>query len=1078
MKLVFKSVIPQPFQDDAAYQVFMKKENKKNTCSMCGGSLMKNPPKGAKKCMCGSKKPVFKKSYEQDEDKSTRKFRAKVSKRAKKKVAAGEADNTKDAARDASQEIIDENEKYMKGENRRGIPKEDGTGQGIRANKGRGGCDSIVKNKYMKQKGNKKVAKVMREFENGTLRSSSGKKVTDRDQAIAIAMSEAEMSNKSFSKSKKIWVPPSGKRKGYYREDPRTKKGKSKKKSPLVNLPPDVKRHITGIMNKYDPGLTIKHDENMLSIHFNYPETTVTYLAGMSGQERDKAKSKAIILGSQLRWKLVNAVKKKGFEVEDHSFEKDTTSTVGVGKAGTVFIVSDYFIPKTEKSTRLVFDLQKAGAPRKTYQIGETSQQTGKKKVGKGKWVDPKTGKVSSGPGDDKEKKEGQSDQQGDQSRQEQVKQKVFGIVTKKLPDIAKKVMEAGGAAARGSEDEMAQQAGQAGEGLKNHALYSQADYDALSKKGYSDEEIKKVWDADQARGMTSPNKRKDKDAPDSVKTAAGESSRDKEGKKEKKSTKKKKDAKQSKEEDAKPDKNAPTKKMPADKGIDGKTYSSADLAKMEGKKGKDEKKPAKKKAKEENIWDKIKNDGSSKLDDDAYDNFVENGLGSASDDDEANDIYNEMNDHLKQVEKLKKKYKNKKIDLKGSGKNIQEKTRSLMEKYTSDQMYDYYDTQLSVAEDESEVKEINSSIKNHIKSTLGTKKGKKLKKSASLVFDLSKSKKIWVPPQGGKQGYFREDPRDAKKKEEKIVDGYVYRKTGPDKWVKLGKPGKVQSFAEKEESKKGSRKIKEEAAKTDTKAKIKEGQKVRVKQSSRNLGGAAGMVGKIKEIVGDAVRIINDAGEIFRVPQHELVYAKSIAYDWIYSPKLLLKSELKTGIKIEAEHKDLIKKIKSDIKKNGKLTLTDKQIYEIIAKVHIKEDKNYYTKLLKYIEKENGSGMEKSKKIWVPASGKRKGYYREDPRTKKGKAKKPEPSKTMLKELATSYAGRVDHEPSLLNKFADKKLLKKIKDAKKDPLSDGYWEKIDAVNSAKKAIRNEFKNRTPWANKIIEYWMKKKGGK
>jgi len=42
----------------------------------------------------------------------------------------------------------------------------------------------------------KKVAKVMAEFKAGTLKSSSGEVVTDKDQAIAIAMSEAGMSKK------------------------------------------------------------------------------------------------------------------------------------------------------------------------------------------------------------------------------------------------------------------------------------------------------------------------------------------------------------------------------------------------------------------------------------------------------------------------------------------------------------------------------------------------------------------------------------------------------------------------------------------------------------------------------------------------------------------------------------------------------------------------------------------------------------------------------------------------------------------------------------------------------------------
>jgi hypothetical protein len=42
-----------------------------------------------------------------------------------------------------------------------------------------------------------KVEKVMKEYKKGTLRSSSGAKVTKRKQAVAIAMSEAGMSKKS-----------------------------------------------------------------------------------------------------------------------------------------------------------------------------------------------------------------------------------------------------------------------------------------------------------------------------------------------------------------------------------------------------------------------------------------------------------------------------------------------------------------------------------------------------------------------------------------------------------------------------------------------------------------------------------------------------------------------------------------------------------------------------------------------------------------------------------------------------------------------------------------------------------------
>lgn len=48
----------------------------------------------------------------------------------------------------------------------------------------------------MTEEQQKKVEKVMREFEAGSLKSSSGETVTSREQAIAIAMSEAGVSKK------------------------------------------------------------------------------------------------------------------------------------------------------------------------------------------------------------------------------------------------------------------------------------------------------------------------------------------------------------------------------------------------------------------------------------------------------------------------------------------------------------------------------------------------------------------------------------------------------------------------------------------------------------------------------------------------------------------------------------------------------------------------------------------------------------------------------------------------------------------------------------------------------------------
>lgn len=49
-------------------------------------------------------------------------------------------------------------------------------------------------------KGKAKVKKVMGEYKRGTLKSSSGSKVTSRKQAVAIAMSEAGMAKKRAAK--------------------------------------------------------------------------------------------------------------------------------------------------------------------------------------------------------------------------------------------------------------------------------------------------------------------------------------------------------------------------------------------------------------------------------------------------------------------------------------------------------------------------------------------------------------------------------------------------------------------------------------------------------------------------------------------------------------------------------------------------------------------------------------------------------------------------------------------------------------------------------------------------------------
>jgi len=50
-----------------------------------------------------------------------------------------------------------------------------------------------------------KIHKVMTEKKQGTLKSGSGKKVTSRKQAVAIALSEARKSGAKIPKKKKSW---------------------------------------------------------------------------------------------------------------------------------------------------------------------------------------------------------------------------------------------------------------------------------------------------------------------------------------------------------------------------------------------------------------------------------------------------------------------------------------------------------------------------------------------------------------------------------------------------------------------------------------------------------------------------------------------------------------------------------------------------------------------------------------------------------------------------------------------------------------------------------------------------------
>jgi len=55
--------------------------------------------------------------------------------------------------------------------------------------------------------------------------------------------------------------------------------------------------------------------------------------------------------------------------------------------------------------------------------------------------------------------------------------------------------------------------------------------------------------------------------------------------------------------------------------------------------------------------------------------------------------------------------------------------------------------------------------------------------------------------------------------------------------------------------------------------------------------------------------------------------------------------SQLKQGIKVESEHKDVYSWLNKYVKKNNKLP-SQKDVFKHIAETHLKERKDYYTKL------------------------------------------------------------------------------------------------------------------------------------
>ena len=68
--------------------------------------------------------------------------------------------------------------------------------------------------------------------------------------------------------------------------------------------------------------------------------------------------------------------------------------------------------------------------------------------------------------------------------------------------------------------------------------------------------------------------------------------------------------------------------------------------------------------------------------------------------------------------------------------------------------------------------------------------------------------------------------------------------------------------------------------------------------------------------------------------------------------------NQLAMGIEVEREHMPTVEKIKASIQ-DGKITMSDDEIFESIAQDHIKESKIYYSELAKLEKKLKSSDQE-----------------------------------------------------------------------------------------------------------------------
>jgi hypothetical protein len=93
--------------------------------------------------------------------------------------------------------------------------------------------------------------------------------------------------------------------------------------------------------------------------------------------------------------------------------------------------------------------------------------------------------------------------------------------------------------------------------------------------------------------------------------------------------------------------------------------------------------------------------------------------------------------------------------------------------------------------------------------------------------------------------------------------------------------------------------------------------------------------IGNVQDVSGDKATVILDVSKT--VETWQISKLKKAASD----------NQLMMGIEVEKEHAPTVSKIQASIK-DGKITMSDEDIYKSIAEDHLAEIKNYYTLLNK----------------------------------------------------------------------------------------------------------------------------------